>query len=62
VVGDRLQVADPRLETEVADVPVRQPVAPSSRKCRQTGLSQSCCRWLSQQVDTRSGGPVPETA
>ena len=34
----------------------------SCRKCCQTGLSQSCWRWLSQQVETSIGGPVPETA
>ena len=31
----------------------------SARKCRQTGLSQSYCKWLSQQVEISSGGPEP---
>src|SRR5262249_51579883 len=34
----------------------------SSRKCRHTGLCQSCCRWLSQHDTTTSGGPEPWTA
>src|SRR5436190_1818988 len=34
----------------------------SARKCRHTGLSQSCWRWLSQHVEMRSGGPEPCTA
>src|SRR4029079_9744136 len=35
-------------------------ISPSwSRKCRQTGLCQSCWRWLSQQETTTNGGPLP---
>src|SRR5258705_8342746 len=30
-----------------------------SRKCRHTGLCQSCWRWLSQHETTTSGGPLP---
>jgi hypothetical protein len=28
----------------------------------ETGLSQSCCKWLNQHVDTSRGGPAPWTA
>ena len=33
-----------------------------SRKWRQTGLCQSCWRWLSQHETTTRGGPLPWTA
>ena len=72
---DRLEIAQARLEAEVVDVPVGHAEAAlvvaddrgdrrraPSRKWRQTGLCQSCWRWLSQHEATTSGGPDPWTA
>ena len=70
-VDDRGEIRHPRVQREVADLPVREaaaafvvaddrvPFASPSSQCRQTGLPQSSSRWVSQVAVRTSGGPLP---